>query len=518
MENGDALRRIQWDDVISSFAISQDGSLVAVADLTGSIFVLNVDKCHVRRLFGVPNAVCGLMHFTPDNEILVCGYLRFMIEDLGCNQYGWVPVGGREPTFIPCNIPKDLFDPVSVNLLNEVNSASTREVVEEVVFSFEGDAVYSISSDQESAGEVPVTVFRMSSQELLVKKTFTCPSLTLVPMKEGVVLCMKHKVPELWNFQLSECIRSLPNVKDAEKLTRMSHELIACQTSCRRLTPEELSDFGHPSEEDDYLELDDSIELDDFDDSLDLDDSSVVDDSSDVDISLDFSGISLLDFGYLTMMMEAAAFGMLVVDILNVSSGECVSSVKTRVCDYDNTPLVVLCNSQNQLLVCTSEEIDDNLFDIEKLTFSLRNNNSHEHVWERSTKLYDKPFAPQFLFSPKEESVVTWASLSSGFGLHIIDAKTGETRYAMLKDRDDIVDCKFVVNGESLVCCSGDNFLRLFNVKSGDLLSVLDIGERPCSLGACLGSSLVAIGLSGARLKFIHVEVPRVEDAEEKKG
>ena len=50
---------------------------------------------------------------------------------------------------------------VNVDLLNEVSSASTREVVKEVVFSPERDVIYSISSDKIpcSKDQVLVTVF-----------------------------------------------------------------------------------------------------------------------------------------------------------------------------------------------------------------------------------------------------------------------------------------------------------------------------------------------------------------------
>ena len=75
-----------------------------------------------------------------------------------------------------------------------------------------------------------------------------------------------------------------------------------------------------------------------------------------------------------------------------------------------------------------------------------------------------------------------------------------------------------VVNDEFLVCCSKDNLLRLFNVKSGNLLSVLEIEERPHCLEAYLDQPLVAIGLLGARLRFVHVELPSVQDAAGKKG
>ena len=114
------------------------------------------------------------------------------------------------------------------------------------------------------------------------------------------------------------------------------------------------------------------------------------------------------------------------------------------------------------------------------------------------------------LFSPKSEFVVTWKTLDEGQGLHILNADTGETKHVFLRDHTDIeiVDCKFL-DDESLVCCSKDNFLRLHNLEAGDLLSILDIGEQPFCLGACLYQPLVAIGLSGARTKFIHVQLPK---------
>jgi len=573
METGQELRRIAWSDIITSFAISQDGLQIAFADVTGSIY-LDVAEGQRQHLLKCAVA-CGMMHFTQDNKSLVCGYLPYRIEDgIGYGQYGWVSY--RKPLFIlrqlkttfpptrkvnfvlwplepKTHVSEYVFDDgllsgyvknvhsvfaslvtgfykwldngtalvgspsfkyvaaIHVDSPSEVNWAFTRQVVEKVVFSSKGNVIYSITSkDEGSASAVLVTVFRMSSQEILVEKSFTCPSLSLVPVKEGVVLCLKHEVPELWNFELTECIRQIPKLKGTEKLIRLSDELIACEWYCRTLTPEELSDFGYPSETEDSLELraeDDSMEenealhLDNFTDEEFSDDSS--------DSSTEFS-----DFG---IKRCHRLFLALFLDIINITSGECVSSIKARVCPNDDA--FVSCNSQNQLLVCNCEEIDDDFFEGEQLTLSLRNNNSFSCVWKRKDARYDtRSFTPYFMFSPDEEFVVTWASFSSGHGVHILDAKTGETQRTLLKDQDDIVDCKFVVNGESLVCCSKDNFLRLFNIRSGDQLSVLDIEEQPCCLGACLSEPLVAIGLWGAKLKFVHVKLPDVQDAEGKKG
>lgn len=208
------------------------------------------------------------------------------------------------------------------------------------------------------------------------------------------------------------------------------------------------------------------------------------------------------------------------MDIINVTSGECVSSIKTSVCRDDHIPFI-LCNRQNQLLVCTSEEKEDDIsdvFDIEQLTVSLRNSNSLKPVWEKGTKRYDG-HSPEFIFSPEVQFLITWGSFDSASGPHILEANSGETRHTLLKDQENIVDCKFVGNCDTLVCCSRDNFLRLFNVLSGELLSQLDIEEQPYRLGAYLGNSLVAVGLSaGARLKFIHAELRRDKDNGMKKG
>ena len=563
MESGEELRRITWNDVITSFAVSNDGSEIAFADVTGSIYLdVSEGPKHLLKC----DVACGMMHFTKDSEGLVCGYLPYRIEDgLGYGRCGWVCY--RSPMFIirrfkipwalvrydfvlwpiepktPLGRVKNVdsvfsslvtgfykwldngtalvgspsfkyLAAIHVDSLSEANRPFTRQVVKEVVFSSEGDVIYSITSRDESrVSAVLVTVLRMSSQEILVEKSFTCPSLSLVPVKEGVVLCLKDKVPELWNFELTECIRQIPKLKGAKKLIRLSDDLIACKWYCRTLTPEEFSDFGYLAETENSLELHAEDDLMGDNEALHHDNSTdeeTSDDSSTTDTFVGFSDLSI-------KVMRSSFLSKLFVDIVNVTSGECVSSIKTTASDelYE----FVSCNSQNQLLICTSDEFDDGVLHGEQLTVTLRNNNSFSCVWERKAARCDeRSFTPYFMFSPEEEFVVTWASFSSGYGVHILDAKTGETQRTFLKDQDDIVDCKFVVNGDSLVCCSEDNFLRLFDIRSGDLLSVLDVEEQPCCLGACVDKPLVAIGLWGARLKFVHVRLPSDQDAEGKKG
>ena len=256
------------------------------------------------------------------------------------------------------------------------------------------------------------------------------------------------------------------------------------------------------------MELDDST---DFDDAFNVDDSLEFNNSSDSEVSVDVSCV----FAAINYLYSSTfeLYRMLDVDIMNVTSGECISSVKTRICHEKTEVVFILCNRQNQLLVRTIKKICHEFFNEEELTISLRNNNALECVWKRGTNRYnDELFLkPGFILCPEEEFIATWHTFDSSYGLHILDAKTGETCNTMLKGLNGIIDCKFAVNNSTLVCCSRDNLLRLLNVRTGHLLSVLDIEERPCCLGACLGSPLVAIGLFGARLKLVHVELPNVQ-------
>ena len=231
-----------------------------------------------------------------------------------------------------------------------------------------------------------------------------------------------------------------------------------------------------------------------------------------VSYSPDPYDFSLMELSY--RLLSPIAFKMLEVDIFNVASEEFIYSWKTKVF-YDARIEFVYCNVRGEFLVCSCEETVDGLLAIQELTLWLRKKNSQKNLWERKSKKYHgESFSPRLILSPKEEFVVTWDSLYAGYGLHILDARCGETRHNLLKNHDDIVDCKFACDGESLLCCTSDNFLRLFQIRTGGLLCILDIEERPFSLGASAREDLVAVGLLLGRLKFIHVELPRREESE----
>ena len=579
MKNGDELARMDWREPISSFTISRDGRLIAFSAYdelasTGSVYLLDIEKqcCwHLTKFNDFD--VCGLMHFTSDNNTLACGVLS-----LNSAMYGssWYLMFTRRPRFyllpsineviqstsadcpsLPCDsgtfvlwpieshsttqhdfleqketsswvndlhnvfpflltgmymrliddtvligspsfkyvaaVNTDKLNEVAVpcsndDELNDVDLSYPGERIIKVEMSKEGDTIYSICFSKKKGFEDLVTVLRMSRLEILSTKTFTY-LVSLIPMEEGVIIFLEGKVPELWDFELSECIRPLTILTGNEELIPVSEELVAC----RRI--------------DTILDLYDRLSRS-FDDILELDDNSIS--------SIPFPH-SLFEERIQTSYSENndchCEFGSepLVLNILNVSKGKFVSSVTTLgPCLHSRHS--VSCNSQCQVVVCTWEKIPlEHTYWVEDfVTVSFWNNSLL--MWRRSTVWTDLRIRPHFIFSPGDDFVVAWKSLEHGFGLHILDANTGETVHTFFKDRIDIIDSKFVDGESLLVCCTQDNLLRLFNVRSGDLLSVLDLEERPFSLGACPGNSLVAIGLWG-RLTFLHVELPKIKDA-----
>ena len=113
---------------------------------------------------------------------------------------------------------------------------------------------------------------------------------------------------------------------------------------------------------------------------------------------------------------------------------------------------------------------------------------------------------PAGLFSPKGNFVVLWTSDT----VEIYNAISGELNRKLL-EKGDIVAVKFITNQALIVSSREDvgNFLRMFDVISGEQLTALYIEERPNCLGVCLNSLHVAVGLYGSDVRLIQVHLPR---------
>ena len=333
------------------------------------------------------------------------------------------------------------------------DSRNGREV-KEIACSLKGDTIYSTTSEFfKDSLDSSTKVTALRMSNREELNTIELPgSVSIFPTRNGVVL-LKDDGTELWTFDMSKFLRYLPEV------TRFDGHHFS-------ISEERIARFYSNS-------------------------SEVTVDRSDP--------------------IGNRLWQRFLIQFLDVTRNcRIISSLEIFLDRNEELLSVPVCSNPSQVLLCTASE---------KVTVSLLKNGAIQ--WERTcwtdSATVITAIKPQMLFSPKSELVVTWNTLDEGQGLHILNADTGETKHVFLRDHTDIeiVDCKFL-DDESLVCCSEDNFLRLYNLEAGDLLSVLDIGEQPFCLGACLYQPLVAIGLSGARTKFIHVQLPKESKKKER--
>ena len=205
------------------------------------------------------------------------------------------------------------------------------------------------------------------------------------------------------------------------------------------------------------------------------------------------------------------------VSILDPSSGEIVKTISLCHEVYQSTYALldkeaIVCNSKYQLLSTDRHSVQ--LSDGKKI------------LWKRVFKdslLYSRNIPG--IFSPTEEFVLISAKTSQcRQDVHVLKASSGATlrtlctvdevmSYAFVSDTECVMDCENRQISESLC-------LRLFSVKTGDLLRVLDMDIRPFCLSSFPQKGLIAIGLwqSKRMCAFIKVRMPRDKDNPESKG
>ena len=313
------------------------------------------------------------------------------------------------------------------------NREDSVPVVQELAFSINGETLYVVSNTETT--QVAVTAWEVSNTK--IRGRLQLRLISLVPVKDGVVLLAQNKSPELWNFRLSTCVRRWSTLNGITKIIPISDEVLAC--------------LGSQSD----------------------------------------------------------------VNVLSTADQEIVSTIQPF--ELSN---VIACNSKCQLItVGQKNHFGPNVKDgwVEE---TLRLSDATSLVWERDLSrpwCKDSKDQPHCIFSPKEEFVVVWGQpLLDGPGVHILDAISGDTHHT-LPNSKNVVDCKFVSDEECVVYNRGINVIRLFSVTSGNLLSVMDIEERPSCLAVCLAHQLIAICLTSDRFRLIRVWLPHAENRRKSK-
>ena len=206
------------------------------------------------------------------------------------------------------------------------------------------------------------------------------------------------------------------------------------------------------------------------------------------------------------------------VSILDTLRGDIVKTISLCHEGYQSIyPLLdkeaIVCNSKYQLLSTDRHSVQ--LSDGTRILWKRR--------FEDSELLYSWNIPG--IFSPTEEFVLISEKTSQcRQDVHVLDASSGAT-LRILCTVDEIMRYAFVSDTECVMHCGNrrisESFcLQLFSVKTGDLLSVLDMDYRPLCLASFPKKGLIAIGLwqSKRMCAFIKVRMPRDKDNREAKG
>ena len=280
-----------------------------------------------------------------------------------------------------------------------------------IAFSLTGETVYLLSTDWRNP---KATAWDVSSEEPVGEVcTLNCSCL-VARMKGGVLLSTFQGCLDMWNFDLSNCVRRWFNLDPFHGIIPISEERVALRNNNR-------------------------------------------------------------------------------VIILNTTTSEIVSI------PIDHG-YVVSCNSKCQLLTGSSD--------------SLQLLDGQTTLWKTAISFPSLPGT----FSLSERFVLICAqTLEGGLGMNVLDAFSGRILHSLCKDVVSFYDCQFVIDEECVILSkplSGGSSLRLFNVESGELLSVINLERDVYNLAVCPRTRLLAID-SERGFELIQVHFPRGKDQEE---
>ena len=289
LKNGEEITRTIRNEDVLSFAWSPDGTLLAISHFSGLVCLVGALNCLKTTLAEVTtNQPCGVIKFTPDIQFLFCWSwplqeislstlksFRLKVIKLPCTtfslnvldvledcfvhdpgDYESSSKGGflmGDPIFfgftIPPRLPRRGFTFVlnkqsvlrvlcqtkNITMLNcdteEDTMANWRSPVGRfsclVAFALDGKTIYRTTAGDK---EVHVVSLDVSSGDRKAEKVISTRDVLLVPVSEGVLL--KPSKPgadvQLWNFELSQQIRSWPNLSEVRDIVPVSDQCVAC--------------------------------------------------------------------------------------------------------------------------------------------------------------------------------------------------------------------------------------------------------------------------------------------------
>jgi len=278
LKNGSEITRTTRDEDVLSFARSRDGKLLAISHLSGRIAIVDVVDCF--RTLGQTNLqnACGMITFSPDSRSLLCYHFTLVgvksslfrlniniAEQLSCRvdvleetSVTWefesrsdggfllgdpLPFVSEKEVFLhgKCQFvldkqtvlrsDSDRVDLLNINEQQQNEKKPTHAIAIQIAFSLSGEAIYVVSRQQLSA--TTVTAWNVSSSERIAEKEVDVSRSScscLLAVKGGVLIITGMCTLQMWNFELSKCIRCWTNIGSVTDLFPITEERVACTT------------------------------------------------------------------------------------------------------------------------------------------------------------------------------------------------------------------------------------------------------------------------------------------------
>ena len=290
LKNGEEITRTIRNEDVLSFAWSPDGTLLAISHFSGLVCLVDALNCLDTTLAEVAtNQPCGMIKFTFDIQFLFClswpilpskdkrNKLRTLsfplnVSKLPCGTFSLNVLDGdfgRTPWNYqsPSNGGFLMGDPMFYRISSDVHSflelfrfafvlnkqsvlrvlPGNRKITMlkhedysratrnspffslpcRIAFALDGKTIYGTTAGYKGFQVVSLDV---KSGDRKAEKVIRTPHVFLVPVSEGVLL--KQREPgadvQLWNFELSQQIRSWPNLSEVRDIKPFSDRCVAC--------------------------------------------------------------------------------------------------------------------------------------------------------------------------------------------------------------------------------------------------------------------------------------------------
>ena len=332
----------------------------------------------------------------------------------------------------------DRIEMLNINERHQSKKEVRHTNVLQITFSVSGETIY-VASSGDLFVTTTVTAWNVSSSELIAEQKVDVSFSScncLLAVKGGVLIVSGMHTLQMWNFDLSNCVRCWTNIGSVTDVLPISEERVACTTKERK------------------------------------------------------------------------------VIILDTTSEEILSTIQIGLTSY-----LLACNSKFEILTWDEDG------------YCLRLSDRKTALWEKEFYMFENRLGR---FSPAETFVVSYSEMSSGSGIVVLDAVSGNTLHflSITYHLRLVFDCEFVSDEECVFISKDDRLeqwrVHLFNVKSGDLLSNLPLSYLQPSMpltggGNCVAASLckrlVAVYQSDTKQGYdlIQVRLPGDEDSRKSK-